>query len=197
MPAEKPAQAEAAAREMPEAPAAGGAGSGADPGAALEDERIRKRRQEADEVAALLRDAFGDDEAVSVLDEPIGAPAEADGGGELGRRGPTGAVIELEEPPPPSRYQRAYAALYRTLAFSGLAPEVVLVILLFVLTLWLFGFPSVLILGAAAVLILLDTIGVNALNLLAIGGLFLITWELADLARQWPRIAAFLRWLLG
>lgn len=154
--------------------------------AAGKTERVAQRMEEADEVSALLTEAFGSDALEKEKEE--GQQAAYEGGPSPGR-GPAG-LSPAVQPRRLTHPLHAYSALYNALKPLHLTPEILLAFVVILSGLWLLSFPWRLLLGAAGVLMLLTAMGLKALDLLAVAGILLLSWEVADIARQWDRLTS-------
>lgn len=146
--------------------------------------RVKERLDEADEVSALLTEAFGAEAAAEIEKERTTEELPAF------RHSPDAEVFAPRlRRRAPSLYVRVYNRLQDALEPAGLNVETILVVMMTAITLWAFSFPPVLIAGCMGVMMILAVLRVRPLNLLALAGFFLLTWELVDILRQWNRIS--------
>ena len=146
--------------------------------------------EEADEVSALLAEAFGPAALGKETEEEQQGVHEGSSFTGRGSADLTSAV--QPRPAVPPLPLRAYSALHGTLKPLHLTPEVLLAYVAILGCLWFLSFPWTVVLGAAGVLMLLIAMGLKALDLLAVAGILLLSWEVADAARQWERLASII-----
>jgi len=162
--------------------------------------RRLKRKEEADAVSQLLKEAFG----TTGLEEARTQPAEQETAEETeevlatydGRRHGYALEPGAEDISPVHRREpylyKVFERFGAAFTHVGIPPAMLPVYALIVLMLTFFGLSAPIILGALAVMILFTALGLTPLDVLGIMSFLAVSMEMTDLYRQWGRLGVLL-----
>jgi len=163
-----------------------------------EEARRTKRKEEADAVADLLKEAFGST-AVAEAKKPPPKPEEISVAQALKVQEEqhlwASGLFEkeaLETPADEHLLRKLLQNAGGMLEKIGVSPTVLPVYLSITLLLIIFQVQSPIWLGALGIMVLFSAFGVRPINLLGIMSILVFTMEIADVFRQWSRIRVIL-----
>jgi len=165
-----------------------------------ETERRLKRKEEADAVSQLLKEAFGTTTLEEARPQPEQEAPEEETEEVLATYDGRHHDYTMEtgaEDLFPARSERRYLhevheRFAAQLTRVGIPPAMVPVYALIVLVLMLFGTSPPVVLGSLATMILFTALGLRPLDVLGIMCLLIVSMEMADLYRQWGRLGVLL-----
>jgi hypothetical protein len=165
-----------------------------------ETERRLKRKEEADAVSQLLKEAFGTTGLEEARTQPAAQETQEETEEVLatydGRR--HGYALEPSAEDLSSVHRRepylreVLEHLGTALTRVGIPPAMLPVYALIALMLMFFGMPAPIVLGSLAIMILFTALGLTPLDVLGIMSFLIVSMEMTDLYRQWGRLGVLL-----